>query len=57
VDKERVTQLIEDAVNLADGDEDFSNYSMIFISLGAKRQEYGMMGLCGYPGMLGWQSQ
>jgi M6 family metalloprotease-like protein len=49
--------LIEDAINLADRGEDFSRYSMIFISLGAKRQEYGMMGLCGYPGMLGWKSQ
>ena len=57
VDKEKVTKLIEDAINLADRDEDFSRYSMIFISLGAKRQEYGMMGLCGYPGMLGWKSQ
>jgi M6 family metalloprotease-like protein len=57
VDKEKVTKLIEDTINLADRDEDFSRYSMIFISLGAKRQEYGMMGLCGYPGMLGWQSQ
>jgi len=57
VDKEKVTKLIEDAINLADEDEDFSQYSMIFISLGAKRKEYGMMGLCGYPGMLGWQSQ
>jgi M6 family metalloprotease-like protein len=57
VDKEKVTELIEDTINLADRDEDFSRYSMIFISLGAKRHEYGMMGLCGYPGMLGWQSQ
>lgn len=57
VDKGKVTKLIEDAINLADADEDFSQYSMVFISLGAKRKEYGMMGLCGYPGMLGWQSQ
>jgi M6 family metalloprotease-like protein len=57
VDKEKVTELIEDAINMADAVEDFSRYSMIFISLGAKRKEYGMMGLCGYPGMLGWQSQ
>lgn len=57
VDREKVTKLIEDAINLADRDEDFSRYSMIFISLGAKRQDYGMMGLCGYPGMLGWQSE
>jgi hypothetical protein len=44
-------------VNLADEDEDFSHYSMVFISLGAKRKDYGMMGLCGYPGMLGWQNE
>ena len=57
VEKAKVTQLIQDAINLADKDEDFSQYSMIFLSLGAKRKDYGMMGLCGYPGMLGWQSQ
>lgn len=57
VDRSKVTKLIEDAINLADKDEDFSHYSMIFISLGANRKDYGMMGLCGYPGMLGWQSQ
>jgi M6 family metalloprotease-like protein len=57
VDKKRVNKLIEDAINLADEDEDFSQYSMVFISLGAKRKDYGMMGLCGYPGMLGWQTQ
>lgn len=57
VEKEKVTQLIQDAINLADKDEDISQYSMIFIYLGAKRSDYGMMGLCGYPGMLGWQSQ
>lgn len=57
VEKKRVSRLIQDAVNLADEDEDFSRYSMIFISLGAKREDYGMMGLCGYPGMLGWQDQ
>jgi M6 family metalloprotease-like protein len=57
VDREKITKLIEDTINLADEHEDFSQYSMIFISLGAKRKEYGMMGLCGYPGMLGWQSQ
>lgn len=57
VEKERVMNLIQDAVDLADKDEDFSQYSMIFISLGAKKQNYGMMGLCGYPGMLGWQSK
>jgi len=57
VEKDRINRLIQDAINLADKHEDFSKYSMVFISLGAKRKDYGMMGLCGYPGMLGWQSQ
>lgn len=56
VDRGRVMQLIQDAVDLADRDEDFSKYSMIFLSLGVERDEYGMMGLCGYPGMLGWRN-
>ncbi|MBI4721006.1 MAG: hypothetical protein HY770_07275 [Chitinivibrionia bacterium] len=57
VSKKNVYALIQDAVDLADEDEDFSRYSMIFISLGARQTDYGMMGLCGYPGMLGWQDQ
>lgn len=56
VDRTKVAQLIQDAVDLADRDEDFSQYSMIFLSLGVDRAEYGMMGLCGYPGMLGWRN-
>ena len=55
VEKDRVRQLIRDAVDLAETGEDLSRYAMVFISLGAKRTDYGMMGLCGYPGMLGWQ--
>jgi len=57
VDKARVMKVIQDCINLADKDEHFSRYSMIFLSLGVEREEYGMMGLCGYPGMLGWQNQ
>lgn len=57
VDKERVNKLIQDTIDLVENEEDISQYSMIFISLGAKRTDYGMMGLCGYPGMLGWQSK
>lgn len=45
VERERVESLIQDAVDLADEDEDFSHYSMIFLSLGAKQTDYGMMGL------------
>ena len=55
VDRDRVRQLVRDAIDLADKDEDLSRYSMVFLSLGAKRADYGMAGLCGYPGMLGWQ--
>ncbi|MBC8484557.1 MAG: hypothetical protein H8D45_00760 [Bacteroidetes bacterium] len=57
VEKDKVTALIQDVVNLADEDEDFSNYDMLFISLGARQRDYGMMGLCGYPGMLGWKNR
>jgi M6 family metalloprotease-like protein len=57
VEKDKVRRLIQDALDQADKDEDFSQYSMLFISLGAKRSDYGMMGLCGYPGMLGWQNE
>ncbi|MBI5393714.1 MAG: hypothetical protein HZA91_00295 [Verrucomicrobia bacterium] len=57
VERDRVMELIQDAADLADNEEDFSRYSMIFISLGAKRADYGMAGLCGYPGMLGWRSE
>jgi len=57
VDRGRVAQLIQDAIDLADKTEDFSRYSMIFLSLGVDREDYGMMGLCGYPGMLGWRNE
>ena len=57
VDKGKVTRLIQDALDLVDREEDLSRYAMVFISLGARRSDYGMMGLCGYPGMLGWQAE
>ena len=57
VDKSRVRKLIDDAINAADSDVDFSQYSLSAIFLGASRQEYGMVGLCGYPGMLGWNNK
>lgn len=56
VDKSRVSNLILDAINTVDKDVDFSKYSFVVLFLGAKREEYGMVGLCGYPGMLGWSS-
>ena len=54
VDKSRVRRLIDDALRAADKDVDFSRYDFTVVFMGAQLQEYGMIGLCGYPGMLGW---
>ena len=54
VDKSRVTKLIQDSINEASEKHDFSKYSFMVIFMGARFREYGMIGLCGYPGMLGW---
>jgi len=56
VDHSRVKGLIEDAVNAVDRKVDFSRYNVVVLFLGARFDEYGMIGLCGYPGMLGWSS-
>jgi immune inhibitor A len=56
VDKSRVKKLIDDALDAADRDVNFSQHSFSVIFMGAKLQDYGMIGLCGYPGMLGWGS-
>jgi hypothetical protein len=55
VDKSRVVKLIQNAIDAADGKNDFSRYSFVVLFLGARFKEYGMIGLCGYPGMLGWK--
>ncbi len=57
VDKGRVMGLIEDALDTVGADVDLDQYAFIALMLGAKMQEYGMVGLCGYPGMLGWATQ
>ena len=57
VDTSRVTKLIDDALDAADRNVDFSRFSFTAIFMGAKLNEYGMIGLCGYPGMLGWSSK
>ena len=54
VNKTRVEKLITDALNAADEDFDLSNYTYVVLVLSANVTEYGMIGLCGYPGMLGW---
>ena len=56
VDRSRVRRLIDDALDEADKEVDFSKYSFAAIFMGAKVEEYGMVGLCGYPGMLGWST-
>jgi len=56
VDNSRVESLIQDAINAADDDVDVTKYNFIAIFMSAKREEYGMIGLCGYPGMLGWET-
>jgi hypothetical protein len=57
VDKSRVARLIQNAIDAADGKNDFSRYSFVVLFLGAQFKEYGMVGLCGYPGMLGWKQE
>lgn len=57
VDKSRVHKLIDDALDAAGKDVDLSRYDFIALMLGAKVSEYGMVGLCGYPGMLGWSTE
>ncbi len=56
VDRGRVMRLIDDALALAERTADLASYDFIALQLGAKLNEYGMVGLCGYPGMLGFSS-
>jgi hypothetical protein len=57
VDKSRVVKLIQHAIDAADASHDFSRYDYVVIYMGAQFREYGMVGLCGYPGMLGWRQE
>jgi hypothetical protein len=57
VDKSRVTRLIQDAIDGADAQRDFSDYDYLAVFMGARFPDYGMVGLCGYPGMLGWSQE
>ena len=57
VDKSRVMRLIQDAIDGADAHHDFSKYDYLAIFMGARFHDYGMVGLCGYPGMLGWRQE
>lgn len=55
VDPAKVTALVTDAANAADADVNFNNYTYVIFSLGATQVEYGMVGLCPIPGMLGFE--
>jgi len=57
VDRSRVSNLIRDVLTAVDQEVHLSKYSFAAIFMGARREEYGMVGLCGYPGMLGWSSR
>lgn len=56
VDRSRVRRLIDDAASAVDREVDFAKYDFTVVFLGARREEYGMIGLCGWPGMLGWST-
>jgi len=57
VDKSRLKRLVDDVLAVVDADFDVSAYDFVAFMLGAKQPEYGMIGLCAYPGMLGWQAE
>jgi len=54
VNRTRVRSLIQDALDAADADVDYPAHSFTVLFLAANISEYGMVGLNGYPGMLGW---
>lgn len=54
VDRSRIQRLIRDALDALGDESDASAYDFTALFLGARREEYGMIGLCGFPGMLGW---
>jgi M6 family metalloprotease-like protein len=57
VDHGRIRKLIDDSLAAVEGEVDFSRYSFTAVLMGARLQDYGMIGLCGYPGMLGWSER
>jgi hypothetical protein len=56
VDPVKVISLVTDVVNEADKNVDLGQYDYILIGLGATQADYGMVGYCALPGMLGFQS-
>lgn len=53
VDPTKITAIVTDAVNAVDNEVNFNDYDYVILALGATQVEYGMVGLCPIPGMLG----
>ena len=49
-------RLVRDTLDAVDDDVDFSRYDLAVFFMAVEREAYGMIGMCAYPGMLGWQS-
>jgi len=56
VDPEKVLSLVNDVINAADADVQFSEDLYVVIALGATHTEYGMIGYSAVPGMLGFET-
>lgn len=56
VDPAKVIALVTDVVKAADKDVDLGPYDYILIGLGAQQPDYGMVGYCALPGMLGFKT-
>lgn len=56
VDSSKVSTFVADTVNAADNDVNFNDYTYVIIAFGATQVEYGMIGLCPIPGMLGFET-
>ncbi len=55
VDRSKIVAIVTDAANAADSDVNFNDYNYVILALGATQVEYGMVGLCPIPGMLGFE--
>lgn len=56
VDRSKIVALVSDAINGADDQVNFNDFDYVILALGATHREYGMVGLCPIPGMLGFQT-
>lgn len=57
VDPAKVIALVTDVVKAADKDVDLGLYDYILVGLGAQQPDYGMVGYCALPGMLGFKTK